>query len=101
MKTYVLVAFGVFTLAIPVAAADSTANGIGVYGSFFAEPAPKTNQNPPVVWNQPAPIAAQEPAVVCGMTIVPARPVDPAMKRSAPDARQFPMRTIEPPICTR
>jgi len=73
------------------------ASGIGVYGSFFAQPAPKANPNPPTAWNLPAP----KPAVVCGMTLLPARPVDPKMKKPAPDAKRFPMQTIEPQICKR
>jgi len=35
------------------------------------------------------------------MTLVPARPADPAMKHPTPDAKQFPMRTVEPRICKR
>jgi len=78
------------------------ASGIGVYTSFFAQPAPKTMQNPPVNWNQPAPVMPAKPAVVCGMTLVPADPKrDRAIAHSAPDAKQFPTRTLKPAICTR
>ena len=78
------------------------ASGIGVYGSLFAQPTPpKPNQNPPVTWNQAARVQPSTPAVVCGMTLLPARPVDPKMKIAAPDAKRFPMRIVEPQICER
>ena len=40
-------------------------------------------------------------AVVCGMTLLPARSVCPKMKIPTPNAKQFPMRTVEPQICKR
>lgn len=78
------------------------ASGIGVYGSLFAKPAPKPPVNPPVNWNHPAPPQAAKAAVVCGMTLLPADPnTDRSIAKSAPDAKPFPMRTLEPPICRR
>ena len=77
------------------------ASGIGVYGSFFAQPTPKPNLNPPVSWNDRAPARPAKPSVVCGMTLIPADPaIDPAMKHPKP-AGTFTMRTIEPQICKR
>jgi hypothetical protein len=35
------------------------------------------------------------------MTLVPALPVDPRMKKAAPNAKQFPMKTVEPQACKR
>jgi len=41
-----------------------------------------------------------QPAVRCGMTLIPADPkVDPSMRRAAPDVAGFPMRTVRPTIC--
>ncbi len=78
------------------------ASGIGAYASFFAQPAAKPAVNPPIVWNQPAPSESAKPAVVCGMTLVPADPnTDPAIKRPAPNPTRFPMQTREPHICRR
>lgn len=103
MRTSLIVASAILTVAAPIAAApaDEAARGIGRYSSFFAQPAPKATQNPPVVRNQPAPAQSAKPAVVCGMTLLPAPPVDPKMKKPAPDAKRFPTRLIEPQICAR
>jgi hypothetical protein len=66
---------------------------------------PKKAPNPPKVdWNwRPvaAPASAQKPAVICGMTLVPADPkVDPRMKVPAPDRGvAFAMRTVPPTVC--
>ena len=103
MRTRLIVASALLTCAAPLvaAAADNAATGIGVYGSFFTQSAPKPNQNPPINWNQSAPTSPAKPTVVCGMTLLPTRPVDPGMKKPAPDAKRFPMRIIEPQICRR
>lgn len=56
---------------------------------------------------QPAPSAqaaaprADEPRVVCGMTMIPADPnVDPGIAvRPSADGTRFTIRAVEPPIC--
>jgi hypothetical protein len=78
------------------------AAGIGVYGSFFAPPAPKLATRPPVNWHVSTATPTTVPPVVCGMTLLPANPKgDRSMKRAAPDPKRFPMRTLEPQLCTR
>ena len=103
MRISLIVASVVLTLAAPIAAAppDESARGVGQYKSFFAQPAPKTPQSPPIGRNQLTPMQAPKPAVVCGMTLLPTRPVDPKMKIAAPDAKRFPTQIIEPQICKR
>jgi len=67
------------------------------------KPAPKP---PPVDWTwRPSADAhaSAQPAVVCGMTLVPADPkVDPKMKVAPPDGGvSFTLRAIQPTTCRR
>jgi hypothetical protein len=78
------------------------ASGIGVYGSFFATQPKPTPASPAIQWNAPAPTAPAQLTVVCGMTLVPGDPkLDRSMKKAAPDAKRFPMKTVEPQVCKR
>jgi hypothetical protein len=77
------------------------ASGIGMYSSFFAPQAKPKPAPPAIQSNQPASARPEKPAVVCGMTLLPARPVDSRMKIPTPDPKRFPMKTLEPQICRR
>lgn len=65
----------------------------------------KPSQTPPKIdwnWRPPADkTSAAKPAVVCGMTLVPADPkVDAKMRVPAPDSGvTFTLRSIQPTIC--
>jgi hypothetical protein len=68
----------------------------GLFGQ--QKKAPKT---PKVDWHwRPAP-AAQEPAVICGMTVVPADPkVDPKIRVAPPaNGTTFTMTVVPPTVC--
>ena len=96
---HALVAGALALLALPAAAQDFKPP------PFFApdKPAPKP---PKVDWNwRPSAEWAQaaRPAVVCGMTVIPADPkVDPKM-RVAPPAGDttFTMTVVPPTVCRR
>ena len=66
----------------------------------------KTPSPPPpkVDWNwRPSPSQAEaaRPAVVCGMTVVPADPkIDPKIRRAPADnGVRFAMKVVEPTVC--
>jgi hypothetical protein len=78
------------------------------YDTLFQVPGqPRPTRDPlPDWWRTTAPFAApgtvpERPALVCGMTVIPADPaIDPKMRREpAPDGTRYTLRTIEPPIC--
>ena len=50
---------------------------------------------------RPAQRRAQEPRLVCGMTLIPADPnLDPAIRRPVPEhGPKFTIQTIQPPAC--
>jgi hypothetical protein len=98
--------------------ATAPSSGIGHFGSLFASPTPRdlvgnrltrfrpTDAKTSLLFKSPRldqsePRQADKPAVVCGMTLLPANPAtDAGIRRSAPtDVQQFTMRRIVPELC--
>jgi hypothetical protein len=74
------------------------------YGSFFAKPArpaPASGLHFAEARRFQPSEASANPAVVCGLTVIPADPKhDPAMRRVVPQSgTAFTMRAVEPSIC--
>jgi hypothetical protein len=78
------------------------------FGNLFGQ-RPKTGLKPPSLRTTPLPdqrtvySVPQQPAVVCGMTLIPADPnLDPAIRRALPEnGPDFAIRTLVPRICQR
>ena len=100
--------------------AGAPSSGIGHFGSLFASPIPRDlvrnrltpprPTDPKTSWffnsprvDQSEPRPADKPSVVCGMTLLPAKPaMDTGIRRSAPtDGQQFTMRMLVPEVCRR
>jgi len=98
---FAIAVVAVFTLALVAPAGAQT---FKIDPDLFGQkkPAPKP---PKVDWNvrasaeQPAPA---KPAVVCGMTVVPADPkVDPKMRVAPADTgTRYVLKVVEPTVCT-
>jgi hypothetical protein len=99
MRRMLLIAGGL-TL---VAAAPAAAQDFKPPANLFEQKKPA--QNPPRIdwsWRPPADkTSTAKPAVVCGMTLIPADPkVDARMRVPAADSGvTFTLRSIQPPIC--
>jgi hypothetical protein len=100
MRSAVMFAGVLFTFSLmQPAAAQTFKYEAGLFGQ------PKKAPHPPNVdWNwRPfaAPAPAQKPAVICGMTVVPADPkVDPKMRVAPPaNGTTFTMTVVPPTIC--
>jgi hypothetical protein len=97
---FAIAVVAVFALAL---VAPTRAQTFKIDPDLFGQkkPAPKP---PSVNWNvRPSdPAAPAKPAVVCGMTVVPADPkVDPKMRVAPTDTRtRYVLTVVEPTVCT-
>ena len=96
MRAAVMVAGVLFTCSrVEPVAAQTFKYDPGLFGQQTKAP-----NLPKVDWNwRPAP-AAQEPAVICGMTVVPADPkVDPKMRVAPENRTNYAMTVVPPTVC--
>ena len=96
MRAAVMFAGVVLTCSLAQPAAAQTFKyDPGLFGQ--QKKAPKASK---VDWNW-RPVAAQEPAVICGMTVVPADPkVDPKMRVALPEnGMGYAMKVVPPTVC--
>ena len=94
-------------------AAQQLNNGLSPNGNTFGNLfAPRSKPSSPrFLFPTPAPTlnqhssghVAQEPTVVCGLTLIPGNPnIDPAIRREVPDGGpRFSIRSVEPTACRR
>jgi hypothetical protein len=80
----------------------AAAQGFKYEGDLFGQKKPAPN--PPKVdwnWQPPAQPKAARPAVVCGMTVIPADPtIDPKIRVAPRDnGVKFAMKVVEPTVC--
>jgi hypothetical protein len=101
MRPVIAFAAGAVVLAM---SSPGVAQDFKLKADLFGQktPAPKP---PKVDWNwRPSPMQAEaaRPAVVCGMTVVPADPkIDPKIRVTPPDTGvRFAMKVVEPTVCT-
>lgn len=98
MRFAVLFAAGVLALSQP-AAAQTFRFDPDLFGQ--KKPAPKP---PKIDWNMrpsPEPAQAPRPAVICGMTVIPADPkLDPKIALKPRDnGTKYTLKVVEPTVC--